>query len=89
MHKIGRRTFIRNAAAAATALGGGVLAAPTVWAQGAYPNKNVRFIVPLAPGGAIDFIARQVGDVLSRSLGHTVVWRTAPAPAVLSAWISR
>jgi tripartite-type tricarboxylate transporter receptor subunit TctC len=29
--------------------------------------------VPLVPGGAIDFIARQVGEVLSRTLGHQIV----------------
>jgi tripartite-type tricarboxylate transporter receptor subunit TctC len=33
----------------------------------------VRIIVPLAPGGAIDFIARQVGDVLTRALGQQIV----------------
>jgi tripartite-type tricarboxylate transporter receptor subunit TctC len=30
-------------------------------------------VVPLAPGGAIDFIARAVGDVMSRSIGQQVV----------------
>ena len=45
MRKIARRTFMKNAAAA-TALGGGLFAAPNVWGQAAYPNK---FIVPLAP----------------------------------------
>jgi tripartite-type tricarboxylate transporter receptor subunit TctC len=73
MRKIARRTFIKNAAAAATALGGGLVAAPSLWAQAAYPNKPIKFIVPLAPGGAIDFIARQVGEVLTRTLGHQVV----------------
>ena len=34
----------------------------------AYPNRPIKFIVPLAPGGAIDFIARQVGEVLTRML---------------------
>jgi tripartite-type tricarboxylate transporter receptor subunit TctC len=73
MRKIERRTFIKNAAAAATALGGGVLAAPFARAQDAWPTHPIKFIVPLAPGGAIDFIARQVGEVLSRTLGHQVV----------------
>ena len=72
MRTVGRRTFIKNIAAATAALGG-ALFARRGWAQAGYPSKNIRFIVPLAPGGAIDFIARQVGDVLSRSLGHTVV----------------
>jgi tripartite-type tricarboxylate transporter receptor subunit TctC len=73
MRTIARRTFIRNTAAAATALGSGMVAAPQAWAQAGYPSKPIKFIVPLAPGGAIDFIARQVGEVLTRTLGHQVV----------------
>jgi tripartite-type tricarboxylate transporter receptor subunit TctC len=73
MRKIERRTFIKNAAAAATAIGSGVLAAPFARAQEAWPSHPIKFIVPLAPGGAIDFIARQVGEVLSRTLGHQIV----------------
>ena len=74
MTKIGRRVFIKNAAAAAaaTAYGGG-LCAPTVWAQDTYPSRPIRFIVPLAPGGAIDFIARAVGERMSGSIGQQVV----------------
>jgi tripartite-type tricarboxylate transporter receptor subunit TctC len=72
MRKIARRTFIKNAAAGA-ALGGGLIAAPQVWAQAAYPSRTIKFIVPLAPGGAIDLICRTVGEVLSRTLGHQVV----------------
>jgi tripartite-type tricarboxylate transporter receptor subunit TctC len=71
MPRIGRRSFIKNAAAAA--LGGGILGAPFARAQGTWPDHPIRFIVPLAPGGAIDFIARQVGEVLSRTLGHQIV----------------
>jgi len=74
MRKIERRSFIKNAAAAATAVAsGGVLGAPSARAQEAWPSHPIKFIVPLAPGGAIDFIARQVGEVLSRTLGHQVV----------------
>ena len=74
MIKIGRRTFIKNTAAA-TALGGGVgsLCAPAVLAQDAFPNKPIRFIVPLAPGGAIDFIARAVGERMGASIGQQIV----------------
>ena len=72
MNRIGRRSFIKNAAAAGPALGSGMLAAPAVWAQ-AYPNKPIKFIVPLAPGGAIDFIARALGERLSTTLGHQIV----------------
>lgn len=68
MSRIGRRGFI--AGAAATGL---TMAGSRAIAQDAWPTRPVHFIVPLAPGGAIDFIARQVGDVLTRSLGQQVV----------------
>jgi tripartite-type tricarboxylate transporter receptor subunit TctC len=74
MRKIERRTFIKHAAAAATVAGSGALGATFARAQGAaWPDRPVKFIVPLAPGGAIDFIARQVGEVLSRTMGQQVV----------------
>src|SRR5262245_57753349 len=71
MSKIARRSFITGAAAAGLTIAG----ARTTRAQGegAWPNRPVRFIVPLAPGGAIDFIARAVGDVMTRSIGQQVV----------------
>ena len=42
------------------------------WSQ-TYPTKPVRFIVPLAAGGGTDFLARLVGEYLSRSFGQQVL----------------
>jgi tripartite-type tricarboxylate transporter receptor subunit TctC len=39
----------------------------------AYPDRPVRFIVPFAPGGPSDALARMVSDKLSESLGEQVV----------------
>ena len=46
---------------------------PTVWAQGAYPNRTLRVIVPQPPGGGFDFVARALAERLSKSLGQSVV----------------
>ena len=42
-------------------------------AQETYPNKRITFVVPFAPGGSTDIIARLIGDELSKRLGQPVV----------------
>jgi tripartite-type tricarboxylate transporter receptor subunit TctC len=39
----------------------------------AYPAKPIRIVVPYAPGGAVDIIARATGQELTKRLGQTVV----------------
>ncbi|GAB2906612.1 Bug family tripartite tricarboxylate transporter substrate binding protein [Paralcaligenes ginsengisoli] len=38
-----------------------------------YPSRPIRLIVPFAPGGGNDNVARTVGDQLSRILGQSIV----------------
>jgi tripartite-type tricarboxylate transporter receptor subunit TctC len=44
-----------------------------VMAQSDYPNRPLRLVVTVPPGGAADFIARLVGGKLSESLGQPVL----------------
>ena len=41
--------------------------------EAGWPTKPIHFIVPLAPGGAIDFIARAVGEVMRVPIGQQIV----------------
>ncbi|MEG0539311.1 MAG: tripartite tricarboxylate transporter substrate binding protein [Comamonas sp.] len=67
-----KRTFIQQTLALA------VLAAvgAPVWAQddaSSWPSKPVKWVVPFPPGGAMDAIARTLGEVASRKLGQPFI----------------
>ena len=61
-----RRTVMAVLAASLSGLNGAAHAQ-------AYPSKPVRLIVPYAPGGGVDIVARTLADDLTRRLGKTVI----------------
>ena len=73
MMKLPRRAFLNGLA--------GVAAVPAVsrvsWAQ-TYPARSVHIIVPVPPGGALDIIARLIGQWLSDRMGQTFVIENRP-----------
>jgi tripartite-type tricarboxylate transporter receptor subunit TctC len=71
-----RREFLHLSASAATAL----LASRVARAQ-AYPSRPVRLVVGFTPGGAVDIIARLIGQALSERLGRPFVIENRPGAA--------
>jgi len=59
------------------ACAGATLVFATAQAQG-YPQKPIRLILPVPPGGVADVIARPLAQKLTQSLGHSVVIDNRP-----------
>ena len=54
-----------------------ILASPAAWSQGnaaaGYPERPIRIVVPTAPGGGVDTMARVVGQSLASVWGQQVI----------------
>lgn len=68
------RTFLKTVASAALALAVPLSMLPfSAHSQSRYPDKPINFVVTVPPGGAADFVARTVGDALSKEVGQPVL----------------
>ena len=53
-------------------------AAPDAMAQAKLPAKPIRLLVPFAPGGGVDVVARIVGQKVSEQIGQPVLVESKP-----------
>jgi tripartite-type tricarboxylate transporter receptor subunit TctC len=68
--RIGRR-------ATALAVGGAALAAPAL-AQGKFPERPIRLVIPWPPGGSADAQLRSLAELAGRKLGQNIVVENRP-----------
>jgi tripartite-type tricarboxylate transporter receptor subunit TctC len=73
---VSRRRVLQVAGVAATAV-----ATPSLFAQSAWPSKPIRFVVPFAPGGTSEIVARSVAAELTKQLGQSVFVENKPGGA--------
>ena len=64
--------------AAVAALAAGALASWPAQAQAQYPNQSIKFVVPYAPGGLPDTVARITAQHMQARIGQSVVVENRP-----------
>src|SRR5262249_29440828 len=76
----------RHRSAYALALVATVLAVSDAGAQSPadkYPDRPIKIIVPFAPGGSTDILARVIGQKMTENWGQTVIIETRPGAATM------
>ncbi len=72
-------SFLRRRACLGVALAAGALVGTGAWAQTpGWPSKPVKYVVPFAPGGVSDGVARLIAQQLTERLGQPVVIDNRP-----------
>ena len=80
--RLSRRTAIGTAAALATG---------RARAQGEYPDRPIRLVVPFVPGGSVDILNRAYARALGEQLGQPVVVENRPGgtTSIGTAYVAR
>lgn len=68
---------------AAVALVAAAMSATALGQTAGYPNRVVKFIVPVAAGGTVDIVARTLAQRLTDALGHQVIVENRPSASSL------
>jgi len=67
----------RSILTAAVAMAAAGVAAPA-HAQGTYPTRPIRFVIPFPPGGGLDLMGRMIGQHLAEAWGQQVLVDNRP-----------
>ena len=78
MNKYSRRAAMKSLMALTAAAGVLLLAVAGAAHAQPFPNKPIKLIVGFAPGGAVDIIARAVGQHIGSTLGQPVIVENRP-----------
>lgn len=71
----------RGLLGAGSALALGAMLPRSASAQASWPSKSVRFVVPFAPGGSSEIVARSTASELGKTLGQSVYVDNKPGAA--------
>ncbi|GGC86864.1 Bug family tripartite tricarboxylate transporter substrate binding protein [Chelatococcus reniformis] len=78
-----KRRTILAALAGAMAVTLGLATEPAAQAAGTFPDKPITFVVPFAPGGISDVMARAISAAMAPELGQPVVVLNKPSPGMV------
>ena len=54
------------------------MAAPHAWPQSTWPNRPLRLVVPFAPGGSSEIVARSIAAEMSKTIGQNMIVDNIP-----------